>query len=379
MDARQNQNRVKIDLVPPSGRVCPQKGISMYSWGYEVWNNTASPIVDFFMNPKVGPYYGCGDVYINVADYTAPTYIRDEYALIPFMRNVRATGNRGIVFLVYGDVQVSSNGAPNGPTDFANTFFNWLWTVSDQDLHAILPIGISYDCEHLSHVTIENALNTAQKRKADFVNRKLGGDASLITVEWTIEGQEKPVDTDIVMKLSDRALMMAYRNHVATSLRDPLGEDNIVTRVMDFMFTKQCRNCLDDAYAEKNYRAKIKVMIEADCLCGSSCHKISFCAYDAVEDAWGRKNHAGTMTYKNGAEYMMGTLKEAEIRLRSKLGHKFERLFGESDNMSLFVVHNWNWFTCYFNDPSLYIYTPIGVKQESCKSYHLFADACRSQ
>ena len=368
-----NYNPVSIPLHAPSGRVCSTGGMSMYSWGYEVWNGAKSPLVDFLRNPKVQDF-GCGDIYINVADYTATTYIRDEFALVSFIRNVRASGNRGIVFLVYGDVQVSSNGAPNGPTEFADTFFGWLEKVPDTDLGAMLPIGLSYDCEHLSHTTIENALNRAQQLKADFAARRLGGDASKITIEWTIEGQEKPVDTDIVMKLSDRALMMAYRNHVGTSVRDPTGVDNIITRIFDFMFTNQCRHCLDDAYATANYKAKIKLMFEADCQCGSSCNKISFCAYDAVEALWGGNS------YKTGAQYLVGTLKKAEELIRARLGPaKFQRLFGHAENMSLFVIHNWNWFTCYFDDPSVAITTPIGSHQSTCKDYHTYAKSCRSQ
>jgi hypothetical protein len=60
------------------------------------------------------------------------------------MKNVRAAGNRGIIFLVYGDVQVSANGAPDGPLEFAGTFFQLLNKIADEDLKAILPIGLSY-------------------------------------------------------------------------------------------------------------------------------------------------------------------------------------------------------------------------------------------
>jgi hypothetical protein len=368
-----------IPLISPAGSVCDSKDISIYTWGYELYNKTTSPIVDFLGNPKAARYR-CGDVYINVADHTATTYIRDEYALVPFIKNVRATGNRGIVFLTYGDVQVSANGAPNGPTEFADTFFRWLNSVSDADMKAILPLGLSYDCEHLPHSTIVNALTRAQELKQKIARERLGGDASQLTVEWTIEGQEKPHDTDTVLKLSDRALMMAYRNHVDTSVRDPGGEDNLVTRVFDFMFTKQCRHCLDDAYAEANYKAKIKIMIEADCECGASCNKISFCAYDAAEELWGRKNHLGQSVYKTGEQYMIGTLQEANERIRARLGPaRYERLFGKTENLSLFVVHNWSWFTCFFDDPSVSIPVPIGAKQQSCKNYHSMAKSCRSQ
>jgi hypothetical protein len=60
------------------------------------------------------------------------------------MKNVRAAGKRGIIFLVYGDVQVSPNGAPDGQFEFAGTFFQWINKIWDEDLKAILPIGLSY-------------------------------------------------------------------------------------------------------------------------------------------------------------------------------------------------------------------------------------------
>ena len=369
-------NVVHIPLIPQARASCSGNKLGLYTWGYDSWNDRTSPIVDFLQNPDVSAF-SCGEIYINVADYTAPYYIRDEYALVPFIRNVRATGNHETVFLVYGDVQVSAH-APNGPTDFAETFFRWMTGLSDTDLHALLPLGLSYDCEHLSHTTIEDALTRAQQLKSVFVNSRLGGDGSRITIEWTIEGEKKPVDTDIVMKLSDRALMMGYRNHVGRSVRDPDGEDNIITRLMNFMFREQCQRCLDDDYAQANYRAKIKLMFEADCECGASCHKISFCAYDASEELWGRRNHLGQSVYRNGAEYMEGTMREAERQLRTHMTPaQFQRLFGETRDLSLFVIHNWNWFTCFFQNPSVAIKTPIGAKQQTCKNYAAHASSCR--
>jgi hypothetical protein len=368
-----------IPLIPKVRDNCTGNKLALYSWGYEVWNGAQSPIVNFLLNPRVTEF-SCGEIYINVADYTATNYIRDESALIPFIRNVRATGNHETVFLVYGDVQVSSNGAPEGPTDFAQAFFNWIRRVSDEDLKAMVPLGISYDCEHLSSATIVNALTLARKLKTDLVKTRLGNDDKLITIEWTIEGQKKPKDTDIVMKLADRALMMAYRNHIGKSVRDPGGDDTIMTRLMDFMFTEQCSRCLDDAYATANYRATIKIMLEGDCMCGNSCHKISFCAFDAVEDDWGRKDLNGVVAYSNGAQYLEATLREADRQLHATLTPaQYKRLFGSTRDLSLFAIHNWNWFTCFFNDPTVDITTPIGGKQQTCaKHYHSHARSCRN-
>ena len=360
----------EVPLISRIKKECKGNYMGLYTWGHEVWDNPKSPIIDFILNPAVNEY-GCGDVYINVSDYTAPDWIPNPHNLYPFIHNVRATGNKGIVYLVYGDVAVGANGAPDGPRRFADTFFKWVASLSQNELEDILPIGVSYDCEHLSPKTIEEALVRAQQLKEQIRVKRLGGDASQIVIQWTIEGQKKPVDTDIVMKHADSALMMGYRNHMGASIHDPTGEDNIVTRLMTFMFTEQCQKCLHDDFAEANYRAKIKLMFEADCMCGASCRKISFCAYDATTPGWGDE-------YENGAEYMMATLKAAERELRSQLGPaRFDRLFGPTHDMSLFVVHNWQWFTCFFNDPSVYVTTPIGVKKESCARYQTWARGCR--
>ena len=361
-------------LMKPTGAICgPTTGnnLGLYTWGHEVWQEQESPLIDFILQPK-GSGYGCGDVYINVSDYSAPDWIPNPESLYPFMHNVRVTGNRAIIYLVYGDVDVGKNGAPDGPRVFAETFFGWVSTLTDSELSYILPIGVSYDCEHLSPQTITDALTRAQDLKESIRASRLGGDASRITIQWTIEGEKKPVDTDIVMRLADSALMMGYRNHVGTSINDPTGVDNIITRLMDYMFGEQCTHCLDDKYASDNYKAKIKLMFEADCQCGASCKKISFCAYDASTPGWGD-------SYENGAEYMMATLSAAESELRLRLGGQtFDRLFGRVDNMSLFVIHNWQWFTCFFNDPALAVTTPIGKQLESCAHYANFARSCRS-
>ena len=349
---------------------CRGNHLGLYTWGHDIWDSESSSFMDFLLNPAVGGF-GCGDVYINVSDYSAPDWIPNPHNLYPFIYNVRSTGNTGVVYLGYGDVAVGSNGAPDGPKRFADTFFNWVASLTQDQLNDILPIGVSYDCEHLSPKTIQDALVRAQKLKEDIRVERLGGDGSQIVIQWTIEGQKKPVDTDIVMKYADSALMMAYRNHMGTSVFDPFGEDNILTRLMNFMFKEQCKHCLNDSYAIANYRAKIKIMVEADCMCGSSCRKISFCAYDATTPGWGDE-------YENGAEYLMSTLQVADEALRNELGPaRFNRLFGSTNEMSLFVVHNWHWFTCFFNNPSVYTKSPIGVRKESCANYKTWARGCR--
>jgi len=370
LSQRNLQDYISSPTLNPD--TCSGNRIGLYAWGYEVWNSTSSPMIDFLSNPSVRDY-SCGDIYINVADYTASTYIRDELALVPFIKSVRSTGNTGVVFLVYGDVQVSGHEAEDGPTEFADTFFRWVSSISDSDLHQIAPVGVSYDCEHLSVKVIETALNRAQDLKREVVISRLGGDDSLIQIEWTVEGQEKPDDTDMIMRLADRALIMNYRTHISSSVKDPLGRDNMITRLFDFMFKRQCKRCLDDAYATANYKAKIRIMLEADCQCGASCRKISFCAYDSREPGWGDD-------FTNGAEYMMHTLYAFDTELRSgrRLSpSQYERLFGSPQNLQLFVVHNWHWFTCFFDDPSVAVSTPIGKKLESCINYHSMAQACR--
>ena len=362
-----------VPLIPQAYTSCTGNNLGLYTWGHEVWNNQQSPLIDFFLKPKAREF-SCGDVYVNVADYTAPDILKNHHNVVPFMKNVRATGNRATIFLVYGDVNVGANGAPNGPTDFADVFFNWFNSLSQSDIDAIVPIGLSYDCEHLAHTTISNALTRAQSLKSQILNSKLGGNASNLVIEWTIEGERKPMDTDIVMKLADRALMMSYRNHMGSSVRNPGGQDNMVTRLFNFMFKEQCERCLDDAYARVNYKAKIKLMFEADCQCGASCHKISFCAYDAREAGWG-------LEHGTGANYLVATLRRFDSELRSGThmsSDQYNRLFGNNEGLGLYIIHNWQWFTCSFDDPSLAVTTPIGKQRETCANYHNYAYMCKN-
>lgn len=358
---------------PESTDTCQGNQLGLYSWGYEVWNSNDSPMVAFLRNPAVKEY-GCGDIYINVADYGETREIPHVDELLAFIKNVRSSGNKAVVFLTYGDDDVDNNGAVDGPTEFAETFFKWISTLSDSDLQAILPIGVSYDCEHVSLRVIEKALERAQKLKRDLVKERLGGDESLVQIEWVIEGQRKPENTDMIMKLADRALVMNYRTHVAKSIKDPSGRDNMVTRLFDFMFTKQCEHCLDDAYAEKHYKAKIRILFEADCEIREHCKKISFCAYDGKEKGWGSE-------YENGAQYLTKTLEKFDIELRQGgrlRPDQYARLFGSPTNLQLFAIHNWQWFTCFFDDPSVAVTTPIGKRRESCVNYHSLASTCRS-
>jgi hypothetical protein len=360
-----------IPTILPVHDSCKGNGLGLYTWGHEMWNMEKSPLIDFLLNDNVREF-ACGDIYINVSDYSAPEYIPNDHFLVPFIRNIRATGNRAIVYLVYGDVHVSGNGAPNGPYDFVNTFFDWVSKLSQAEMDAIMPIGLSYDCENISKTVIENSLTLAQKRKAALVTSHLRNDPSNLIIQWTIEGQRKPADTDVIMKLADSALMMLYRNHVAPSIRDPAGVDTLVDRMFDYMLTMQCKYCLDDEYAIANYKAKITVMVEADCTCGNSCGKISFCAFDASEPAWGG-------SYPNGALYMMDTLAKAEKAIRARLStERFERLFGKPTAHNMFVVHNWQWFTCFFKDPSVEVQVPWGRKKDhTCKKYHSDSRSCK--
>lgn len=362
-----------LDL-PESSDTCQGNQLGLYSWGYEVWNSDDSPMIAFLRNPSVKEY-GCGDIYINVADYGSPGEIPHAEELVAFIKNVRSSGNKAVVFLTYGDDDVDNNGAVDGPTEFAETFFEWISTLSDSDLQAILPIGVSYDCEHVSLRVIEKALKSAQNLKRALVNERLGGDESLVQIEWVIEGQRKPKNTDMIMRLADRALVMNYRTHIGKSIKDPSGRDNMVTRLFDFMFTKQCEHCLDDAYATEHYKAKIRIIVEADCEIREYCGKISFCAYDAKAKGWGNE-------FENGAQYLTKTLEKLDLELRQGgrlTPDQYSRLFGSPTNLQLFAIHNWQWFTCFFDDPSVAVTTPIGKRLESCENYHSLANTCRSK
>ncbi len=362
-----------IPTIAPVFDSCTGNGLGLYVWGHEYWNMVKSPIVDFLLKPNARQY-ACGDIYVNVADYTAPDYIPNEHYLLPFIKNIRATGNRAIVYLVYGDVHVSGNGAVNGPYDFANVFFDWIDKLSQLELDSILPLGLSFDCEHLSVKTISDALTQAQNRKQVILASRLHNDPTRITIQWTIEGEKKPHDTDTIMRLADSALMMAYRNHAGPTALDPEGADTTLRRLFDFMLTEQCRYCLDDAYAKQHYKAKITIMMEADCACGKSCGKISFCAFDASVPDWGGRQ------FNTGIEYMMDTLTKTKEAIQQGMSPEtYTRLFGNPQGHSLFAIHNWQWFTCFFQDPSIELTTPWGRRKDhTCRQYASYSQRCRN-
>jgi len=328
------------------------------------------------MNEK-SRLFGCGDIYLNVADYSNPDHVKNSYNLYPFIHNIRATGNTGTVFLTYGDIDVNSNGSPDGPERFVRTFFAWFNALPQERLAEIFPIGISFDCEHLSVSTIERALSLAQSMKSNILESKLGNKSTNLIIQWAVEGHRNPESTDTIMRLADSALMMGYRNHSGPSPIDPSGSDTITTRFLNHMLRTQCPHCLDESYSVANYGAKLKLMVESACDCKDHCRKVSFCANDTSKDGWGH-NHA------SGSEYLVATLQETLQQIKEALtAAQFERLFGTAPNkvndLSIFVIHSWEWFTCSFETTEMSAADIFGnTNLEICSKYRELANTCRS-
>jgi len=358
---------------------CTGSGLGMYSWNHISWKTANAKMIRFLMERRD---FACGDVYINVSDFSSPDSIPSPVNVISFIRNVRATGNRGVVYLTYGDINVNANGVLDGPARFARTFFDWFNSVPQQTLDEILPIGLSFDCEHVDLATIRSALTVAQNLKSSVLNSKLGNDPSKVVVQWVVEGALSPANTDTIMRLADSAIIMVYRNHEGSSpVIDPTGVDTLSTRFLDYMMTRQCEHCLDDVYAAEHYKAKIRLMIESDCECRDNCRKTSFCAFDTRQPGWGNN-------FANPVEYLTTTLSNTKRTLQARLTEvQQERLFGhrltdDPADLSLFVVHNWEWFNCYFGDQSARDadWDPeAGGQNVSCKDYHTLANVCRER
>ncbi len=87
-----------------SGSACTGKRLRQYTWSTKLWEQGSRELVDFF-GSQDGRDWACGDVTINIGDYSAPRSIYYKDDIIPFIQAYRATsGNyESVVWLSYGD------------------------------------------------------------------------------------------------------------------------------------------------------------------------------------------------------------------------------------------------------------------------------------
>jgi len=336
--------------VPPApvNQNCPGHRIGTYTWSQDYWRKGDSSLMDF-LSSSDGKAWACGDVYLNVADYTNPQEIFNSSMLAVWIQNYRQiVGNmQAVVWLTYGDVVEAS-----GPkqVQFVTTFFNWAASIPANVVSTMGTIGLSFDVEHIDPQYTLNALQLAQSLKSttNFPSGQL-------LIQHTLEGQINPVGSDYVMRYADSALAMVYRNYLV----DPTGahhEDNNLINRLIWMITQQCQNCLNDGIAISQYKAKITVMVETSCQMGSGCSYISFCAFDGADQ---------------GANYMYQTMTQMEQKLMSSgviTTAQYQRLFNQN---TPWTVQNFEWYRCYapFN-AALY---------PQCSTYHTWAQACRGE
>ncbi len=321
----------------PSSSDCPGHRWGMFTWDMSYYRRSNPQLLDF-LRSSGGREYACGDIYINVADYSSPGRIPDQRRLVDFIKAYRtAVGFDSVVYLTYGDVTDR-----NGPAmiTFTNTFFDWAETISPSDAELMGAIGISYDVERLDAEVSRTALLLCRDRRL----RTAFGEANL-RIQHTLDGDVNVLSTRYVMQYADSALAMLYSN-TASGL----------TNSIRWLLTTQCQQCLDDRFAIANYRAKISIMVEASCRMGRGCSEKSMCVYDDATE---------------GAFYIESTFTQTEALIRSSglvTDEQFARLF---DQRSMWVIHNFEWFRCYAPfDGSLY---------PSCTEYHREAAGCRGQ
>lgn len=334
------QNWINVKPVPNAAR-CEGRKIGVYSWDQKSWRAEESSLVSHLAGSNAHKNT-CGDVFINVADYSNPDRIESSEVLVPFMKNLRAAGNTGVIWLTYGDV-TSRNGT--ACIRFVETFFDWARNVSEFDARTIQPIGISFDIENFPASNLEQILKTAQSRKNELEQFEDDG----ILVQCTIDDQLKPVETDIIMRNADRALAMLYRNYL-----DSNGSTDGLFDRTRWLFREQCEKCLNDSFAVTNYKAKVTMMLETACKLGLSCGSISFCAFD-----------------EEAMEYLTDVVDKVDAALVNTglmTAQQRKRLISES---SPFALHHWEWAQCFYKDPS--------DTNELCKDYHSLASDCRSQ
>jgi hypothetical protein len=315
---------------------CTGRRWGMFTWSTSYYRRSNGELLDFLAS-SAGQEYACGDLYINVADYSSPGRIPDPQKLVDFIKAYRRVrGFDSIVYLTYGDVTARDGAAM---MTFTNTFFDWVASISSSDAALMGMIGVSYDVERLDAEVSRAALLLGRERRRDTAF----GESNL-KIQHTLDGDVNILSTEYVMQYADSALAMLYSNTAA----------NLVESVR-WLVTTQCPRCLDDVYSHANYMAKITIMVEASCRMGRGCSEKSMCIFDGPTE---------------GALYIARTFDETEAILSSgevlSRDH-FSRLF---DPRSLWAIHNFEWFRCYAPfDSSLYT---------SCTGYHIEAASCRA-
>lgn len=316
---------------------CTGRRWGMFTWDTSYYRRSNGQLLEF-LGSSMGRQFACGDLYINVADYSSPSRIPDPDRLIAFIKAYRrVVGYDSIVYLTYGDVTERS-----GPAmmTFTATFFDWAESISPEDAEEMGAIGVSYDVERLDAEVSKAALLLGRERRL----RTPFGEANL-RIQHTLDGDVNILSTQYVMQYADSALAMLYSN----------TESGLVDQIR-WLTTTQCPRCLDDAYAAAHFNAKVSIMVEASCRMGRGCRDKSMCIFDSPSQ---------------GAFYMAQTFDAVEALLESGSVipvSQYDRIF---DRRSLWAVHNFEWFRCYSPfDSSLH---------ESCREYHREAASCRGQ
>ena len=332
----------------PSPLSCSGRRLGTYAWSQGYWREGDSTLMDF-LESELGRQWACGDLSINVADYSNPGEIKDSGALVAFIQNyrLRVRNVESVVWITYGDVVEKSS---EKMLQFTNTFFTWASSIPADVAVSMGTIGISFDVEHIDPEATKSALLLAQelRTKTNFAPGR-------ILTQHTIEGDPNVQGTDYVMRYADSALAMVYRNY----MHDPTGkyqdDSNILNRLL-WMLSSQCQNCMNEQYVRSNYKAKITVMIEAACKMGASCGKVSMCAFDGADQ--------GAVYAYDILEQMEQSLSPGNISPSLK-----DALFNPT---TPYTVHNWEWYRCYAPFSSTFQYA-------SCADYHQYAADCRNQ
>jgi len=356
-----------VKIIPLLATCVTGLPVGLYSWDHSVWRNPDSRFISFLESSK-GSDFRQGDIYVNVADHVFPRDIPDLHRLLEFMQRIRLLENSQVIYVTYGDKNGADSRAFGEPSIFVDAFFDWIASLSPEIVHSIAPLGISFDCERFPPEIVRDTLLYAQAVKLRYLESHFDSRPESLSIQWVVEGKLNPFVTDAVMRFADSALMMVYRNYLLFSPSDPVGYTGLSSRLRDYFLTQQCPGCMLDEYAQSNYNAKISIMVEASCVVDDVCPLVSFCAKDRETDFI----TGGVPSATNPVEYLVSTLQGLERVISSDYDFTPEqrsRLF--ADRNSLFVIHNFEWFSCYFRDPH------IAFNPRMCENYPQAAEECR--
>jgi hypothetical protein len=228
---------LKVPLLPQKDS-CEGNNVGIYGWSQSYWMQPNSKLTRYLFTEAAHRSF-CGSVTINIADYSNPDLIKNSEMLIPFILNVRRSGNSKIVWMSYADGAFVIDSTK--PKLFTGTFFKWLLSLPKKLLSQMAPLGVLYDIPKFDREAFRETLVHATKQRETFMNRWISQTETLVFFQFRVENEEIRelvlnsddshgliMDDSLDSELDERLTVM-----ISCSARVPSGKEKVMIHDWD--------------------------------------------------------------------------------------------------------------------------------------------------